>query len=229
MITNRQLFFSTVAQTSKFPLAFEVVKAQGVYMYGPEGEKCIDLISGISVSNLGHCNKRIVDAVKKQAETFMYLMVYGEFIQAPQVQLAKLLTSELPSNLNNVYFVNSGSEANEGALKLAKRYTGRSEVISFKDCYHGSTQGVLSIIGREEYKTPFRPLIPDTRLITFNKFEHLDTRIVDSISGQWADATTFAQIKIVSNLPNIKQTERAWHASITSHFPAQAMPQTMAH
>lgn len=174
MITNRQLFFSTVAQTSKSPLAFEVVKAEGIYMYGPEGEKCIDLISGISVSNLGHCNKRIVEAVKKQAETYMYLMVYGEFVQAPQVQLAKLLTSVLPENLNNVYFVNSGSEANEGAIKLAKRYTSRTEVISFKNCYHGSTQGVLSIIGNEKYKNAFRPLIPDTRLLEFNNFNELE-------------------------------------------------------
>jgi acetylornithine/N-succinyldiaminopimelate aminotransferase len=171
-MNTRQLFYNHLGQTSDSPLALEIDRAQGLYMYGDK--KYLDLISGISVSNVGHCHPRIVAAVTKQASMYMHLMVYGEFIQSPQVELAHLLASNLPANLNNVYLVNSGSEAVEGALKLAKRYTGRTEIIAFRNAYHGSTQGSLSVIGDEAMKNAFRPLIPDIRHIEFNNFNHLN-------------------------------------------------------
>lgn len=174
MLTNNQLFFKHLGQTSEKPLMLEIEKAQGVYMYGPDGRKYMDLISGVAVNNTGHCHPRIVEAVNKQVSTYMHLMVYGEFIQSPQVRYACLLSSILPDNLNNCYFVNSGSEAVEGALKLAKRFTGRSKMISFKNSYHGSTHGALSIQGSEDFKSSFRPLLPDTYQAGFNDYSSLD-------------------------------------------------------
>ena len=168
-LSTRQLFLQHVAQVSPAPLALEIVSAKGIYLTDVNGKEYIDLISGISVSNIGHCHPEVVEAIKKQAETHMHLMVYGEYIQSPQVQLAKALTELLPENLNTVYFVNSGAEATEGAMKLAKRFTGRTEIISFKNAYHGSTQGALSIMGSEEFKTSFRPLLSDVKTIEFNK------------------------------------------------------------
>jgi len=175
--TNRQLFFEHLAPTSKFPLAIEIERASGIYMYAPNGKKYIDFISGIGVSNVGHCHINVVEAIKKQAETYMHLMVYGEYVQAPQVQLAAWLSNHLPATLNSAYLTNSGAEAIEGAMKLAKRVTGRTKIISFKNCYHGSTQGALSIIGSEEFKQNFRPLIPDCTLLNFNNFE--DINLID--------------------------------------------------
>ncbi|HXB42070.1 MAG TPA: aspartate aminotransferase family protein [Bacteroidia bacterium] len=172
-LSNRQIFLQHVAQTSPAPLALEIVSAKGVYLKDINGKEYIDLISGISVSNIGHCHPAVVDAVKKQVETHMHLMVFGEYAQSPQVQLAKALTDLLPKNLNSVYFVNSGTEATEGALKLAKRFTGRSELISFKNSYHGSTQGALSVMGSEDFKTSFRPLLPGTKILNFNSEEDL--------------------------------------------------------
>lgn len=168
MQSQRSLFLEHVAQTSDFPLCLEIEKAEGMYMYDVDGKKYMDLISGISVSNLGHCHPNVINAVKEQLEKYTYLMVYGEFIQSPQVKLAQLLTQQLPPTLSSCYFVNSGSEANEGAMKLAKRYTGRKEIISFKNAYHGSTQGCLSIIGSDEFKKPFEPLLPNIIQIEFN-------------------------------------------------------------
>ncbi len=172
-MNNRQLFFNFLGQTSEAPLAIEIERAQGVYMYGPDGKRYLDLISGISVSNVGHCHPRVVKAVQKQAETYMHLMVYGEFVQSPQVELAHLITSYLPEHLDNVYFVNSGSEAIEGALKLAKRHTGRTEIVAFQNAYHGSTHGSLSVMGDEQMKNAFRPLLPDVRFLEFNNREQL--------------------------------------------------------
>ncbi len=169
----RELFFRNVAQTSPSPLALEIQKARGVFLYDKSGKEYIDLVSGVSVSNVGHSNPEVVDAVKKQAEDYMHLMVYGEIIEAPQVLHAHLLTSILPSNLNQIYYVNSGSEANEAALKLAKRVTGRREMISCFNSYHGSTHGVLSVMGSEFFKSSYRPLLPDTKLIKFNDFQDL--------------------------------------------------------
>jgi acetylornithine/N-succinyldiaminopimelate aminotransferase len=168
MLTNRQLFLQHLGQTSIAPLMLEIVRAKGIYMYGPDGKKYIDLISGVSVSNTGHCHPRVVEAVKNQVDMYMHLMVYGEFIQSPQVKYAERLSEILPPSLNSCYFVNSGSEAVEGALKLAKRFTGKSRIISFRNSYHGSTHGALSIQGSEVYRNAFRPLLPDTFQVIFN-------------------------------------------------------------
>lgn len=191
MLTQRQLFFDHLAQTSETPLALEIVKAEGVYLYDVSGKRYLDLISGISVSNVGHRHPKVVEAIKAQLDKYMHLMVYGEYVQSPQVQLAKALSDVLPGNLNSVYFVNSGSEAIEGAMKLAKRFTGRTEIISFKNGYHGSTQGSLSIMGNEEFKNAYRPLLPDTKQIEYNNFENLreiTTRtacvVVETIQGE---------------------------------------------
>ena len=168
MITQRQLFFNHVAQTSEMPMGLEIEKAEGIYLTDIYGKRYMDLISGISVSNVGHRHPKVISAIKNQVDKYMHLMVYGEYIQSPQVQLATLLTSLLPKNLNSAYFVNSGSEAIEGAMKLAKRHTGRTEIVYFNNAYHGSSQGSLSIMGNEEFKNAFRPLLPDTRQIRFN-------------------------------------------------------------
>jgi len=152
----------------------EVVRAEGVFMFGPDGKKYYDLISGVSVSNTGHSHPKVIEAVKKQADSYMHLMVYGEMIQSPQVKYAERLVSVLPPDLDTCYFVNSGSEAVEGALKLAKRYTGRSRIISFKNAYHGSTHGALSIQGSEIFRNAFRPLLPDTFQIDFNDADALE-------------------------------------------------------
>lgn len=173
-MTQRQLFLSHIAQTTSNPLGIEVSRAEGIYLYGPNGEEYMDMISGISVSNIGHCHPRVVKAIQEQAEKFMHLMVYGEYIYSPQVKLAEILTSLLPSSLDNFYFTNSGTEATEGAFKLAKRYTGRSEIISCFNAYHGSTAGAMSAMGSEEYKSSFRPLVPGHSLIQFNKEEDID-------------------------------------------------------
>jgi len=138
MLTERQLFLQYLAKTSDTPLLLEIEKAEGVYLYDKTGKPYIDLISGISVSNFGHRHPKIINAIKSQLDKYLHLMVYGEYVQAPQVKLAQKLSELLPENLNSTYFVNSGSEAVEGALKLAKRYTGRIEIISFKNAYHGS-------------------------------------------------------------------------------------------
>ncbi len=174
MLTQRQLFLKHVAQTSDAPLLLEVNKAEGMYIYSPNGEKWLDLISGISVSNLGHCHPRIVKAVTEQAKDFMHLMVYGEYVHYPQVKLSSLLVEQLPDHLNSVYLVNSGTEATEGALKLAKRYTGRTELVGFNKSYHGSTHGSLSLLGDEYFRQAYRPLLPDVRHLDYNQVDQLE-------------------------------------------------------
>ncbi|HTF02755.1 MAG TPA: aspartate aminotransferase family protein [Bacteroidia bacterium] len=188
MSTNRELFLRHVAQTSPSPIGIEIERAEGVFLFGPNGEKYIDLISGISVSNVGHCHPKVVEATKAQIDKYMHLMVYGEYIQSPQVKLAEKITSLLPANLDAVFFTNSGAEAIEGAMKLAKRVTGRYEVISFRNAYHGSTQGALSIMGSEFFKNSFRPLIPGTRLLDYN------------VSSQLQEITTETACVIVEPL-----------------------------
>ncbi|WP_018343098.1 aspartate aminotransferase family protein [Cytophaga aurantiaca] len=173
MLTNRQLFLNHNAQTSDTPLLIEINQASGVYMYGADNTKYLDLISGIGVSNVGHCHPKVVQAVQDQAAKYMHLMVYGEFIQTPQVELAVKLTSTLPKQLDAVYLVNSGSEATEGALKLAKRYTNRRKIISCVNAYHGSSHGALSVMGNEFFKQSFRPLLPGIKHIHFNRIEDL--------------------------------------------------------
>lgn len=172
-MTERQLFFQHLAQTSDFPLALEIEKAKGIFLYDKSEKKYFDLISGISVSNLGHSHPKIISAIKKQIDKYSHLMAYGEFVQSPQVKLAQKLSSLLPKTLHSVYFTNSGAEATEGALKLAKKFTGRTEIISFKNAYHGSTHGALSAMGNESLKRNFRPLLPDVRFIEFNNENHL--------------------------------------------------------
>jgi len=174
MPSQRQLFYDYLGIPSSLPLGLEISSAKGIYLYGPEGKEYIDLVSGVAVSNLGHQHPEIIQAVKDQVDRYMHLMVYGELIQSPQVQLAEALARVLPPQLHSTYFVTSGSEAIEGALKLAKRFTGLTEVIAFRNAYHGGTQGALSIAGCETLKNSFRPLIPDTRFLDFNNFEDLE-------------------------------------------------------
>lgn len=174
MLTDRQLFLNNLAQTSDAPLALEITKAEGIYLYDVSGKKYIDLISGISVSNTGHRHPEVIKAIKAQTDKYLHLMVYGEYIQSPQVQLAGKLAELLPESLNNCYFVNSGSEAVEGALKLAKRFTGRKKIVAFKHAYHGSTHGSLSVIGDPAYQEPFGPLLPGVEHITINTTDELN-------------------------------------------------------
>lgn len=176
-ISNRQLFLNHVAQVSPKPMALEIESAKGIYLYDTQGKSYIDFISGISVSNIGHCHPNVVNAIKEQSEKYMHLMVYGEYVQAPQVQVAKLLVDHLPKNLNSVFYTNSGTEATEGALKLAKRVTGKTEIICFKDSYHGSSHGALSVMGNEEFKQAFRPLLPDVKILPYNNIEEVKKNI----------------------------------------------------
>jgi acetylornithine/succinyldiaminopimelate/putrescine aminotransferase len=168
-MNDRHLFYRHLAQTSSAPLALEIERARGVYMYDKQGKAYLDLISGISVSALGHGHPHVLGAIREQLNRYAHLMVYGEFVQSPQVRLAALLTGCLPAGLDNVYLVNSGSEAVEGAMKLSKRHTGRTEIVGFRGAYHGSTQGALSIGGHEGLKSAFRPLLPDVRLLDYGE------------------------------------------------------------
>ncbi|MBB5438470.1 acetylornithine/succinyldiaminopimelate/putrescine aminotransferase [Pedobacter sp. AK017] len=174
MLTQRQLFLQHNAQTTLDPLLLAFNRAKGMYLYDADGKKYMDLIAGIGVSNVGHCHPAVVNAVQQQAESYMHIMVYGEFVQNPQVNFAAALAAVLPENLNCTYFVNSGAEAVEGAMKLAKRYTQRSEIIACHNSYHGSTQGALSLMGNEEFKQAYRPLLPDIKFINYNRIEDLD-------------------------------------------------------
>lgn len=190
-MNNRQLFLSHLAQTTDFPLMIEIEKAEGIYMFGPEGKKYIDLISGIGVSNVGHRHPKVLSAIQEQLEKYLHLMVYGEYVQSPQTLLAKALCDTLPEHLDNVYLVNSGSEAVEGALKLAKRYTNRRAIISCVDAYHGSSHGALSVGGNEIFKRAYRPLLPGIKNIVYGSFFQLaeittDTAavIIETIQGE---------------------------------------------
>jgi acetylornithine/succinyldiaminopimelate/putrescine aminotransferase len=174
MISKREIFLRNIGQTTDNPLALEIEKAEGIFLYDTGGKDYIDLVSGVSVSNVGHRHPRVVKAVKSQLDKHMHLLVYGELVQYPQVNFANLLLGQLPENYDNIYFVNSGSEANEGALKLAKKYTGRTEIIACRKAYHGSTHGVLSLMGDEKFRNPFRPLLPDVGYITFNAEQDLE-------------------------------------------------------
>ena len=172
----RRQFLKHVGQTSPTPQLITVDRAEGVFFYTPEGKRYYDLISGVSVSNVGHGNPAVVEAVCRQARDYMHIMVYGEMVERPQVEYATLIASLLPEPLNSVYFLNSGAEAVEGALKLAKRYTGRTEMISMRRAYHGSTHGAMSMMGfpeGEEWKNAFRPLLPDCKAIEYNNFDNL--------------------------------------------------------
>lgn len=173
-MTQRELFLRHVGQTSPAPLALEIVKADGCLLYDAAGKEYIDLIGGISVANTGHRHPEVIAAIQKQLDAYLHVMVYGEFVESPQVQYAKLLTDNLPSSLNSVYFTNSGAEAVEGAMKLAKRVTNRTQIIGFKNSYHGSTQGALSVVGDEYWRNAYRPLLPDVLHLDYNSFDSLE-------------------------------------------------------
>ncbi|HEY8934086.1 MAG TPA: aspartate aminotransferase family protein [Cyclobacteriaceae bacterium] len=187
---NQDIFLNNIAQTTPFPYSISIERADGIYLYAPDGKRYTDLISGIGVSNIGHRHPAVVKAIKDQLDKHLHVMVYGEFIQSSPNMLAQKLNEILPPSLNCSYFVNSGTEANEGALKLAKRYTGRTEIISFRKSYHGSTHGSMSVSGNEIKKAAFRPLLPDVKFINFNvipDLQHITTHtacvIMETIQG----------------------------------------------
>ncbi|MDP4261072.1 MAG: aspartate aminotransferase family protein [Bacteroidota bacterium] len=173
-MNQRELFLKHVAQTSPTPMALEIVKGEGVLLFDANGDEYFDLIGGISVANTGHRHPKVIEAIQKQLDAYLHIMVYGEFVETPQVKYAQLLTDHLPASLNSVYFTNSGTEAVEGAMKLAKRVTGRTGIIAFKNSYHGSTQGSLSVMGDEYWRNAFRPLLPDIWHLEYNSFKSLD-------------------------------------------------------
>ncbi len=192
MASPRASFLKHLAQTSEFPLMLEIEKGEGIYLFDKDGKKYIDLIAGISVSSLGHCHPAIVEAVGQQAQSYMHTLVYGEFVLAPQVELATLLAAQLPESLNSTYFVNSGAEATEGAMKLVKRATGRPEIISCYKAYHGSTQGAASLMSDPFFTQAFRPLLPGIKHIDFNCewcLQKITTEtaavIVETIQAEW--------------------------------------------
>lgn len=179
--TDSQSFYKHIAQTSDEPLGLEIESAEGCFLHTTDGKKFVDFISGIAVSSLGHRHPEVILAIQEQIDRHLHVMVYGEFIQAPQSRFAKLLCNQLPSNLDRVYFVNSGTEANEGALKLAKKYTGRHKLIGFQNSYHGDTHGSLSVTGRNIYRDPYEPLLPDVHFAKFN-----DSTAIDLIDDETA-------------------------------------------
>jgi acetylornithine/succinyldiaminopimelate/putrescine aminotransferase len=173
-MTNRQLFLNHIGQTSDAPLALEIVKAEGCKMWDVNGKEYLDLIGGISICNVGHRHPKVIEAIKEQLDKYLHVMVNGELVLSPQTQYAKLLTDNLPSSLNSVFFTASGTEATEGAMKLAKRFTGRTQIVAFNNSYHGSTQGSLSIMGDEYWRNAFRPLLPGVLHLNYNSFEDLE-------------------------------------------------------
>lgn len=173
-MTNRQLFLNHIGQTSGSPLCLEIVRAEGCKMWDVTGKEYLDLIGGISVCNVGHRNTKVIAAIKDQLDKYLHVMVNGELVLSPQTEYAKLLTDNLPASLNSVFFTASGTEATEGAMKLAKRVTGRTQIAAFKNSYHGSTQGSLSIMGDEYWRNAFRPLLPEVFHLDFNSFEDLE-------------------------------------------------------
>jgi len=175
-------FLKYQAQTSKFPLGIEISHAKGSYIYDTNGKKHLDFVAGVSACTLGHCHPSVVSAIQKQAETYMHVMVYGEYIQTPSVEFCKLLAENLPEPLKKTYLVNSGTEATEGAIKLARRVTKRSEIVAMNQAYHGNTMGSMSVMNYKERKAPFLPLIPDVRFIDFNDETQLD-QVTEKTAG----------------------------------------------
>ncbi len=210
-LSNRELFLAHVAQTSPAPIGLEIVRADGIYMWDKDGKRYVDLISGFSVMNIGHGNEAVKEAIKKQVDAYMHLMVYGEIIETPQVQYAKRLTQFLPPSLNCVYFTNSGAEATEGAMKLAKRVTGRSQIIAFNNAYHGSTQGALSIMGDEYWRQAYRPLLPDVLHVDFNS-----RQAIDSITEQ----TACVVMEVVQAEAGVIKAETNWLQAIRAKCDA---------
>lgn len=174
MSESSRSFYKHVAQTSDEPIGLEIDRAEGPFIYTTDGKKYLDLISGISVSSLGHRHPNVMKAIKKQLEKHLHVMVYGEFIQTPQSKFARILCDQLPETLDRVYFVNSGTESVEGALKLAKKFTGRNKLVAFHNSYHGDTHGSLSVTGRNVYRDPYQPLLPNVHFADFNSDEIFD-------------------------------------------------------
>lgn len=197
----RQLFLQHVAQTSAEPMALQVAKAEGSWLWDAEGKKYLDLIGGIAVANTGHRHPAVLAAIREQLDAYLHVMVYGEVVQSPQVRYAHRLTQHLPPSLNSVYFTNSGAEAVEGAMKLAKRVTGRTQILAFKDSYHGSTQGALSIIGSEYWRQAFRPLLPGIGHAMYN-----DDRALESITAE----TACVILETVQAEAGIRPPRREW-------------------
>lgn len=179
-MSQREIFLRHIAQTSPAPLAMEIVRAEGCKLFDKNGKEYIDLIGGISVANTGHRHPKVVEAIKTQLDAYLHIMVYGEFVESPQVLYAQQLVSHLPPSLNSVYFTNSGTEATEGAMKLAKRVTGRTRIAAFNHSYHGSTQGALSIMGDEYWRNAFRPLLPGIDHLTYNDHAALEQITTDT-------------------------------------------------
>ena len=204
-INNRQLFFQHLAQTSDKPIGIEVASANGIYIHDVAGKAFIDMIAGFSVCNIGHSHPAVIKAIQEQVEKYMHVIVYGEFVQAPQVQYAKAITALLPENLDAVYFTNSGAEATEGAMKLAKRVTGRTKIVSFKGAYHGSTQGALSVMGDEYFKNAFRPLLPDILQLRYNNFE--DIELIDN-------TVACVLVELVQAETGITPADKKWIAAL---------------
>ncbi len=198
---NLDKFKEHVAQTSVNPIGLEISHAEGPFLYTTDGKRYVDFISGIAVSSLGHRHPKVIEAIKEQVDKHLHVMVYGEFIQKPQLEFAELLTSILPDGLDQVYFVNSGTEANEGALKLAKKHTGRSKLVAFKNSYHGDTHGSLSVTGRDVYRNPYLPLLPDIHFLDFNSDEGLD--VID-------DTTAAVILEPVQGEGGIIPSDKKW-------------------
>lgn len=191
MLSQRQLFLLNTAQTSNSPRMIEIDRSEGIYLYGPDGRSYMDLVSGFAVSNIGHRHPRVLDAIRAQLDRYLHVTVYGEFVQAPQIALATALLEVLPSGFESVFFTNSGTEATEGAMKIAKRYTGRKEIIAARKAYHGSSQGALSLIGNDAYHRAYAPLLPGISFINFNSeqdlqqiTEHTAAVIVEAVQGE---------------------------------------------
>jgi acetylornithine/N-succinyldiaminopimelate aminotransferase len=199
-VTNRQIFLNHIGQTSPAPLLLEIVKAAGCKLYDVNNKEYIDLIGGISVCNIGHGNQKVKDAINEQVNAYLHVMVNGELVLSPQTSFAKMLIDHLPPSLNSVFFTASGTEATEGAMKLAKRFSGRTQIAAFNNSYHGSTQGALSIMGSEYWRNAFRPLLPDILHLTFNSFESLED-ITDQTAGVVAE-TIQAEAGVI--VPDIK-------------------------
>ncbi len=204
-MNHRELFFRHLAQTSDAPLGLHIVKAEGMHLVDADGKTYLDLIGGISVCNLGHRHPKIVEAIRDQADRYLHVFVYGESIQSPQVLYAGLLAQHLPPSLNTVYFTNSGAEATEGAMKLAKRVTGRTQILAFKDAYHGSTQGALSILGNEYWRNAYRPLLPGIAHLEYDSWQDL---------GQIGEDTACVVVETIQAERGVRAPSRDWIAAL---------------
>ncbi|TVQ01679.1 MAG: aspartate aminotransferase family protein [Balneolaceae bacterium] len=208
MASDLQSFYRHIAQTSDNPMGLEIDRAEGCFLFTTDGKRYVDLISGIAVSSLGHRHPAVTNAIRNQVDRHLHVMVYGEFIQAPQSRFAKLLCDQLPEQLDRVYFVNSGTEAIEGALKLAKKFTGRHKLVAFHNSYHGDTHGSLSVTGRNIYRDPYQPLLPDVHFIDFN-----DPAALKEID----DSTAAVIMEPIQGEGGIIPAEKEWLKAVRKH------------